>query len=182
MRKKTIKINFKFFEPGFEPENNFFTHFLKKNYNVIISDKPDYLFYSVYDIKIPPKNIEKIGKIMKKFSPNTYILSRKIFSKIYGIFNKEKRVEGNFIKIFYGLENVIPNMDECDWAFGSHFEEEINHPKYLRLLPQIGEYRSKILGTPPDKKKYKSNKSKRRKNKILQFYILSRYFFKKQFF
>jgi hypothetical protein len=184
MRKKKIKINFKFFGPYFDPEDDFFVHFLRKKYNVIISDNPDYLFYSVYNTKIPPKDIEKIGRVIKKFSPEIYIWFRKMFSKIYGIFNKEKKIEGNFIKIFYGLETVIPDMKECDWAFGSHFEEHINHPKYMRLLPQIENYKSKKLGTPPLKKNINLVKAKEEKTKFCNFIysqdVLSRNnFFKK---
>lgn len=48
MKKKTIKINFKYFPEDFNPENNFFINNLKKLYDVEISDNPDYVFYSVY--------------------------------------------------------------------------------------------------------------------------------------
>ena len=89
MMKKTIKINFKFFWPGFDPEDNFFTYFLRKKYHVIISDNPDYLFYSVYNT-LPPKNIELIGKIIKRFSPKAYLYSRQLFSRVYSFFSKKK--------------------------------------------------------------------------------------------
>lgn len=42
-----IKINFCDFWPGFD-SNNLFLKFLERNFPVVIHDKPDYLFYSVY--------------------------------------------------------------------------------------------------------------------------------------
>lgn len=46
--KKEIKINFTDFWGGYDPYDNYFTNILKENYNVVISDNPDYLFYSVF--------------------------------------------------------------------------------------------------------------------------------------
>ena len=43
--KRTIKINFKYFWKTFKPEDNFFTNLLKKNYNIEISENPDFLFF-----------------------------------------------------------------------------------------------------------------------------------------
>jgi hypothetical protein len=48
MNKKHISINFTDFWSGFDPSNNYFTDLLKDDYNIVISDKPDYLFYSVF--------------------------------------------------------------------------------------------------------------------------------------
>lgn len=45
-----IKINFCDFWPGFD-SNNLFLKFLERNFPVVIHDKPDYLFYSVYGRK-----------------------------------------------------------------------------------------------------------------------------------
>jgi hypothetical protein len=45
---KTIKIDFLDFWPDFKKENNFFINLLKQHYNVVISDRPDYIIYSVY--------------------------------------------------------------------------------------------------------------------------------------
>ena len=45
--KKDIKIKFIGFWAGFDEENNFFTEVLKENFNVIITDSPDYIFCSV---------------------------------------------------------------------------------------------------------------------------------------
>lgn len=40
---------------------------------------------------------------------------------------------GDYIRVGYFCENIIPNMDACDWAFGVPYEEEIGHPRYKRI-------------------------------------------------
>lgn len=45
-----IKVNFCDFWPGFE-SNNLFLKFLKQYFQVVVDEKPDYLFYSVYGSK-----------------------------------------------------------------------------------------------------------------------------------
>ena len=45
---KQIKIDFTDFWPGFEKTNNYFYNLLIQEYNVIISNNPDILFYSVF--------------------------------------------------------------------------------------------------------------------------------------
>ena len=46
--KKTIKIDYCDFWGGFNKENNGISNLLKKHYNIEISDKPDFLFYSCF--------------------------------------------------------------------------------------------------------------------------------------
>ena len=134
--KKKIKINFQYFWQGFNPKDNFFTNLLKKKYRVIISPEPDFVFYSVYPPVNPPKNIDKIGIILKKISPKLYTLSRQAFSILYlnvlGI-SRIPSLKGNFKTIFFAGEHISPNMNSCDWAFGSDPENKINNPRYMRL-------------------------------------------------
>lgn len=46
--KKKIKINFCDFWGGFSPYDNYFTNILKEEFDVEISNTPDYLFYSIF--------------------------------------------------------------------------------------------------------------------------------------
>jgi len=137
MEKKTIKINFKYFWENFDQKNNFLTNLLRKKYNVEISDKPDYLFYSVYPETSPKKDLSKKGDFIRDISPELYIFLRKIYTKLNQNKNKVDVPEGNFVKIFFGLEHTKPNMDECDWAFSTYLEEDINHPNYFRIAYAI---------------------------------------------
>lgn len=40
---------------------------------------------------------------------------------------------GNYIKVFYGCENVRADMEQCDWAFGVEPDDIVNHPRYTQL-------------------------------------------------
>jgi alpha(1,3/1,4) fucosyltransferase len=40
---------------------------------------------------------------------------------------------GKYIKIFYTPENVRPPMHQCDWAFSFDYDEELKHPRHMRL-------------------------------------------------
>jgi hypothetical protein len=37
------------------------------------------------------------------------------------------------VRIFYTAENVRPDMAACDWAFSIDYDEELQHPRHLRL-------------------------------------------------
>tara|TARA_R110000868_G_scaffold14457_5_gene67381 strand:- start:32258 stop:32704 length:447 start_codon:yes stop_codon:yes gene_type:complete len=45
---KEIKINFVDFWPGFDKTNNYFYNLLVQNYNVVIDENPNFLFFSCY--------------------------------------------------------------------------------------------------------------------------------------
>jgi len=49
--KKKIKIDFSDFWGGFDKTNNYFYNLLKDEFDVIITDNPDYLFFSVFGNK-----------------------------------------------------------------------------------------------------------------------------------
>jgi hypothetical protein len=37
------------------------------------------------------------------------------------------------VRIFYTAENVRPDMSACDWAFSFDYDEELQHPRHLRM-------------------------------------------------
>jgi len=170
--KKKIKIYFKYFWKDFDQENNLFTNLLRKNYEVIISTNPDYLFYSVFPEIEEKENLSRKGDFIKKISPTLYISLRKMYSKLNLVFNKRKLPvpEGNFIKIFCGAEHIKPNMSECDWAFSPHFEENINHRRHMRIPAyMLSDYKLKNFGSPNLKRKINFRKIKREKKKFCNF-------------
>ncbi|MDP3966123.1 MAG: glycosyltransferase family 10 [archaeon] len=171
MYKKVIKINFKYFGDVFNPEDNLFTNSLRKFYKVIISEKPDYLFYSIYPEKNIKHDVSKEGDLIKRISPRLYGALRKSYSKIvnFSIKGKLPLPPGNYKKIFVGLEYGKPNMKECDWAFGLHFEEEIKNPRYMRMSNRITDYQLPNFGFPPEEKKIDFKKIKKEKTKFCNF-------------
>jgi alpha(1,3/1,4) fucosyltransferase len=143
--KKKIKINFLHQGGGFNKEDNFFTNLLRKKYEVVISDAPDYVFSSVYDspsefsnkIISPLQNDSKnsLKKFLKPLLKKTFVkniiwllVSKKIIGR-----NKLPEVKGNFVKIFYTHENIVPDMDKCDWAFTFCHEDQIKNSRNMRL-------------------------------------------------
>ena len=46
--KKSIKIDFSDFWGGFDKTNNYFYNLLKEEFDVQISNQPDFLFFSVF--------------------------------------------------------------------------------------------------------------------------------------
>ena len=81
-KKETIKINFKDFVECFNPEDNYFTDILKMKYDVVISDDPDYVFYSVYPKVEEKKGLSEKGDFIRKISPRLYIFIRKMYVKL----------------------------------------------------------------------------------------------------
>ena len=142
--KKEIKINFLHQGGDYDKENNFFTNLLRKKYNVKISDKPDYVFFSVYstlnksfsnDLKneeIKKGGLKKLLKplLKKEFVKDFiwFLVSKKIIGK-----SKIPEIRGDFKKIFFTHENVVPDMKKCDWAFSFCYEDEFKHPKHMRI-------------------------------------------------
>ncbi len=171
MKKKTIKINFKNFWKGFNPKDNYFTDILKRKYKVVLSEKPDYVFYSVYSEVKEVKDLSKKGDLIRKISPRLYVFIR----KLYSILHEQKRdktiaPKGDFVKIYYSSEHVRPNMEECDWAFSSHLEEDINHPNYFRVpMDIVTNYPLNKKMKLPVKRKIDFEKIKKEKTKFCNF-------------
>jgi hypothetical protein len=140
--KKEIKINFMHYEEPFDVKNNFFIKLLKKYYKVTICSQPDYVFFSVYknnpnfigknEKQIQENKKNMILQILKKIEPINDLIwilkSKKIIEK-----TNIPEIKGDFVKIFYTWENVSPDMNKCNWAFGFEYEENIKSKNYMRL-------------------------------------------------
>jgi len=155
MKKPQIKINFLYYGTPFDIKKNFFVNLLKKKYNVIISNEPDFVFFSVYknnnkflseDGKTPLKtDLENrksglVKKILGRFLEKDTIKEIIWFlreNKILKPYAKFLGVNGDFVKIFYTSEVIKPDMSKCNWAFGPFYESEINNTRYMRIPPYI---------------------------------------------
>ena len=62
-------------------------------------------------------------------------------------------------------------MNECDWAFGSHFEEEINDSRYMRTpMYIVSDYKMGLMAIHPPIKKYMDiEKIKEKKKRFCNF-------------
>jgi len=67
--KKTIKINFSDFWGGFDKTDNYFYNLLKDEFNVEISNNPDYLFFSLFGNQHQQYNCKKIFYTGENIAP-----------------------------------------------------------------------------------------------------------------
>ncbi len=52
---------------------------------------------------------------------------------IFGPYGIEIPPKGNYTRVAYYCENIIPDLSLCDYAFGVMKEKTINNPKYKRI-------------------------------------------------
>ena len=93
---QTIKIKFSGMGTEFDPEDNFIVNILKSHFAVELSEKPDFLIYSV---------------------------------------GSTDYLNYNCVRIFYTLENIVPDFNLCDYAIGFHYmdfgDRYMRFPFYL---------------------------------------------------
>ena len=181
--KKTIKIDFRYAWWHFNPENNILINLLRKDYNVIIDkENPDYIFFSVYDQKRPiqSKTFGGIGRRIEKYFPRVYRGLREAY-----YFKRERWkmpiIRGDFIKIFFTVENALPKMDKCDWAFTNEYDEELKHPRHMR----ISNYTFYTIKDPKELvkgKNYNPKKIMKEKKKFCVFICSNDVSFRNKFF
>lgn len=95
-RRKTVRVQFVNFWPGFD--YRWFVARLPlvtEHYDFVVSDEPDYVFFSVWRHQPFPK--------------------------------------GRYQRIFFSGENVRFDLSQCDWAFSTEYDEELQHPRHLRF-------------------------------------------------
>jgi hypothetical protein len=182
MKKPEIKINFLYYGSPFDLKNNLMIKLLKKKYKIIISNKPDYVFFSVYkeQNKFLLENGTENSKELKKQKENLLkgiyrtLLKRNFMKEIVWFLRERKLlrpysrildVKGNFVKIFYTFENIKPDMSKCDWAFALCPESELNHPRYMRIPHYMNDGEEFYLR----KRKRSFNKIKKEKTKFCNF-------------
>ncbi|WP_073406235.1 glycosyltransferase family 10 domain-containing protein [Mucilaginibacter sp. OK098] len=51
----------------------------------------------------------------------------------FGPYGNDVPEPGPYVRIGYFCENIIPDLNSCDWAFGIPSEQQINNPKYKRI-------------------------------------------------
>ncbi|MEE1945140.1 glycosyltransferase family 10 [Pedobacter sp. KR3-3] len=52
---------------------------------------------------------------------------------VFGPYGNDIPPVGDYVRIGYFCENITPDFESCDWAFGIPLEEEFNNPKYSRI-------------------------------------------------
>lgn len=52
---------------------------------------------------------------------------------LFGPYGNHIPKKGDYVRIGYFCENIIPDLSICEWAFGVPLEEYIKHPNYKRI-------------------------------------------------
>ncbi|MGV8879815.1 MAG: glycosyltransferase family 10 domain-containing protein [Sphingobacteriaceae bacterium] len=78
---------------------------------------------------------------------------------LFGPYGNDIPPQGNYIRIGYFCENMLPDLSICEWAFGIPEEREINSEKYKRI--QWHGIEPTALIKPPDYDVEKIIKSKK---------------------
>lgn len=132
---KTIKIKFVDFWDNFVPEKSLFFSLLSENYNVVLSEEPDYLFYSVFgnehlkyncikifytgENQVPDFNITDYGigfEIMKCRDryfrlPNYYLYGRdfRLMEEKHNFSQHDLDAKTDFCSFVYSNNNASPH-------------------------------------------------------------------------
>jgi alpha(1,3/1,4) fucosyltransferase len=142
--RKTIRINFSDFDPGYEKTNNFFYHLLKKEYDVVIDElSPEYHFYSCFGHEYLKYDCIRIFYSGENDIPN-FNLCDYALSFHHITFNDRHKRFPNFIT--YNQHNELLNRQRpgikpeelhsrkfCNFIVSSTWSDPIRDAFYQRL-------------------------------------------------
>lgn len=140
---KKIKINFADFWPDFDKNNNYFINLLREDYEVEISDNPDYLFFSVFGSNNKYYNCIKIFYSGENIGPD---FTNCHYSMCFDKLDDERQYVlplyllygGYYDLINKSVDNSLVNRKFCNFIVSNggckmrnHFYEELS--KYKRI-------------------------------------------------
>lgn len=120
--KPQIRVAFAAFWPGFQPDlfRRFFP-FVYDKYDLVVSDRPEVAFHSVFAPGWRPYGDPTHAQSMPTLQP------------------------GDYLRVFITGENVEPDMGRCDFAIS--FSTLLDHPRHLRLPLWV--YENRLTGFTP---------------------------------
>lgn len=170
---KTININFVDFYKGFDVQDNEFLNTLRQYYNVIISDTPDYLFYSGFGynhLKYDGIRIFYTGEcITPDFNECDYAIGFDRLSfgdryariPLYNLFQYKPEYENLHNRRKYTLPEVA-SRGFCSFVVSNCFAKE-ERAIFFEMLSKYktiasgGRYKNNIGGAVKDKRSFLSN-------------------------
>lgn len=164
--KKKIKIDFSDFWGGFDKTDNYFYNLLKEEFEVEISNNPDYLFFSLFGQNHQRYNCKKIfytgeniapplGYCDYSFSfdymddPRNYRLPQYLLYDGYYELALEKKIDESFAKRKFC--NFVVSNGQCHQR--NNFFTELS--KYKKI-DSGGRFANNIGYAVPDKRKFQS--------------------------
>ena len=171
--RPSIKINFVDFYTGFNKEDNEFIDILSLHYNVELSNRPDFVFYSCFGYEHLKYNCVRIFFTGECFTPDfnecDYAIGfdrlsfgdRYIRIPLYNLF-QYKKVYHQIINRSRITEEELHNKDGfCSFVYSNCFAQD-ERTKFFQLLNQYkkvnsgGRYMNNIGGAVHDKCKFQS--------------------------
>jgi hypothetical protein len=164
--KKKIKINFSDFWGGFDKTDNYFFNLLKDEFDVEISNNPDYLFFSVFGNQHQYFNCKKIFYTGENVAPplnycdysfsfdyldddRNYRLPHYLLYDGYYELQREKVIDESLVKRKFC--NFVASDGNCQER--NNFVNELS--KYKRV-DSGGRWMNNIGYAVPDKRKFQS--------------------------
>lgn len=168
MTRKKIKIKFVDFWNGFEQQSNDFLEALKKNYEVDISDNPDYLFYSGFGFDHLKYNCIRIFFTGECITPNfnecDYAIAfdrisfgdRYLRLPLYNIFQYKKEYDSLLSRPSFAKENLEKKSGFCSFVVSNCFADDVRAIFFDKLsqykkVSSGGRFRNNIGGAVADK-------------------------------
>jgi len=184
MRKIKKKIKVKFADI---PGEKFFKNLLKKDYTLVESEDPDYLFFTLKPSIEQKGNLRNTASgipFLRKYASDIYQLMCRLplFDRIfYKLFYDELKMpilRTKAKRIFYTAENCRPDMKNCEGAFTFDYDEDLKNTKHVR----IPYYKIEGAGKDLIKKNIKPQEIKKDKTKFCAFIYSKNVPFRNKFF
>lgn len=164
-----LKIKFVDFWPGFDVRQNIFVDILSAEYNVVISDHPDYLIYSVFGFKnLEYESCVRIFYTGESFTPDFNMCDYAIGFDILDFGDRYIRIP---LYMLYGIEKLavakqiepelVLNRKFCSFVVSNPGSPMRN--RFFKLLSEYkqvdsgGRYENNIDGPVNDKISFISN-------------------------
>ncbi|MFW6275059.1 MAG: glycosyltransferase family 10 domain-containing protein [bacterium] len=124
---KTIYLNFVDFHKGFSNENNYFINLLRKKYNVVLSENPDFVICSVYSINFLKYNCIRIFYTGENYTPNFNLYD-------YGIGFDWLIFEDRYLRLpLYYIRSNSKHYNKCLHRF-NYSKSDIQHRKFCNFV------------------------------------------------
>lgn len=122
--KPTIRVAFAAFWPGFHPDHfRRFFPFVYDKYDIVPSQEPDVVFYSVFSQAFQPYANPRLLPQVTRIAP------------------------GKYVRVFLTGENFEPDMSSCEFAMT--FSSLVGHENHLRLPLWV--YENRAWGYGPER-------------------------------